>query len=104
MKKVFISQPMKGKTDNEILLERDRAIKVIKETINDDVEFVDSFFNINDGVPNGINKPLWFLAKSIALLSTADIAYFISGWNQARGCKIEHECAAQYGIAIITED
>lgn len=102
MKKVFISQPMRGKTNDEILLERDKAIKTIKETINDDIEIIDSF--LKQEVPDGVNKPLWCLARSINLLSIADIAYFISGWDQARGCKIEHECAVQYGLAVITED
>lgn len=102
MKKVFISQPMRGKTDDEILLERNRVIKTIKEIINDDIEIVDSF--LKQEAPGGVNKPLWFLARSIDLLSTADIAYFIAGWDQARGCKIEHECAVQYGLAVITED
>lgn len=27
-----------------------------------------------------------------------DVAYFAEGWQEARGCKIEHECAVQYGI------
>jgi len=31
-------------------------------------------------------------------LSTADVAYFAEGWDEARGCKIEHECAVEYGI------
>lgn len=35
------------------------------------------------------------------LLATADVAYFASGWKNARGCKIEHICAEQYGIKIV---
>lgn len=31
--KIFISQPMKGKTDEEILSERNRAINKIKEIV-----------------------------------------------------------------------
>lgn len=42
-----------------------------------------------------------FLAKSIALLATADIAYFAEGWENARGCRIEHKCAEEYGINIV---
>ena len=91
MKKLFISQPMKGKTDEEILKERQMAIEKVRNALSEDVEVIDSFFQ---SAPVDA-KPLWFLGKSLELLSTADIAYF------ARGCKIEHECAIQYGIMII---
>ncbi len=33
MKKLFISQPMRGKTDEEILAERKRLLKVQRETL-----------------------------------------------------------------------
>lgn len=44
MKKLFISQPMRDKTDEEILAEREKAVKVAKEMLNEDVEVIDSFF------------------------------------------------------------
>lgn len=97
MKKLFISQPMKGKTDEEILKERQMAIEKARNALSEDVEVIDSFFQ---SAPVDA-KPLWFLGKSLELLSTADIAYFADGWENARGCKIEHECAIQYGIMII---
>lgn len=94
MKKLFISQPMKGKTDEEILMERKAAIKEAEKLVGEPVEVIDSFFQ---SAPADA-KPLWFVAKSLELLSTADVAYFAPGWQEARGCKIEHECAVQYGI------
>lgn len=97
MKKLFISQPMKNKTDEEILKEREMAIKEAKEHLNDEVEVIDSFFQ---SAPTNA-KPLWFLGKSLELLSTADVAYFAKEWQEARGCRIEHECAKEYGIDII---
>lgn len=97
MKKLFISQPMKGKSDAEILAEREKAIQRAKEALHDDVEIIESFFQ---GAPADA-KPLWYLGESLKLLSTADIAYFAAGWKNARGCKIEHICAQQYGINII---
>ena len=63
----------------------------------EEVEVIDSFFQ---SAPASA-KPLWFLGKSLELLSTADIAYFADGWQNARGCKIEHECAKEYGIYSI---
>ena len=97
MKKLFISQPMKDKTNEQILAEREKAIRVAKGRVADDVEVIDSFFK---DAPHDA-RPLWFLGKSLELLSTADVAYFAEGWDKYRGCKIEHTCAVEYGIDCI---
>lgn len=97
MKKLFISQPMKDKTDDEILKEREKAIDAARKLLGEDVEVIDSFFK---DAPHDA-RPLWFLGKSLELLSTADVAYFAKGWNSARGCKIEHDCAVAYDIDVI---
>ena len=94
MKKLFISQPMKGKTNKEIIEARKKAINFVKQTCGDEIEVIDSFFM--DAPVEA--KPLWFLGKSLQLLSTADIAYFGEGWKEARGCIIEHACAIFYDI------
>ena len=99
MKKLFISQPMKDKTDEEILLEREKAIKSAKDFLEEDVEVIDSFMQ---GAPHDA-KPLWFLSKSLELLSNADVAYFAKDWDKYRGCEIEHECAVAYGIDVIED-
>lgn len=99
--KLFISQPMKGKTDEEILKVRERAIKSAKKYLDKDeeVEVIDSFFQ---NAPADA-RPLWFLGKSLELLSTADVAYFAKGWENARGCRIENTCAIEYGIEVIED-
>jgi len=94
LKKLFISQPMKGKSDEEILAEREKAISKVQEMVGEPVEVIDSFFR---SAPADA-RPLWFLGKSLELLSTADVAYFVDGWQEARGCRIEHECAVEYGV------
>lgn len=101
MKRLFISQPMRGKTDEEILAVRERAIASAKKYLgeNEEVEVVDSFFQ---NAPTDA-RPLWFLGKSLELLSTADVAYFAKGWEDARGCKIENTCALEYGIDVIED-
>lgn len=95
--RVFISQPMKGKTDEEILREREEAIETIKNSTFEEVEIIDSFFQ---GAPADAS-PLYFLGKSLELLSTADMACFCKGWEFARGCKIEYKCCIEYGIKSI---
>lgn len=94
MKKLFISQPMKGKSDEEILAVREQAIKEARKLMREPIEVIDSFFQ---SAPANA-KPLWFLGKSLELLADADVAYFAEGWQDARGCRIEHECAKEYGI------
>lgn len=97
--KLFISQPMRGKTDEEILKERERAIEKVKSQVGEKVEVIDSFFQ---SAPVNA-KPLWFLGKSLELMSDADVAYFVKGWEDFRGCKIENICAREYGIEVIEE-
>lgn len=94
MKKIFISQPMRDKTDDEIKAEREKAIKEVESELGEKVQVLDSFF---EGAPHDA-KPLWFLAKSLELLAKADIAYFCKGWENYRGCRIEKTCAIEYGI------
>ena len=102
MKKLFISQPMRGLTNEEILKTREeiriRAEKIIGETI----ELIESF---NEDYPgeNTESIPVWYLGKSIQYLSQADIVYFGGDWKNARGCKIEYQIAIAYNIRVIKE-
>ena len=100
--KVFISQPMKDKSKEEILAEREGAVCYLKEKYpNEDIEILDSYFT--DEPPQDNNRSLHFLGKSLELLACADVAYFIQGWNRYRGCKLEHMAAVNYGIKTLEE-
>ena len=98
MPKIFISQPMNGKTNEEIKNKRDSIIDRLRE--NESVEIIDSFFK---DAPHD-TKPLWYLGESIKLMSEADIVFFCNGWQTARGCQIEHDCALEYGIDTMYEE
>lgn len=102
MKKLFISQPIRGLTDEEILKAREEIKQKAEKEIGEPVELIDSFI---EEYPGEINKsvPVWYLGKSVQFLSQADIAYFGGDWENARGCKIEHEIAVQYGIDRIED-
>ena len=102
MKKLFISQPMRGLTDEEILKVREEIKNRAEKTIGEPLELINSFF---EDYPGEIIKyiPVWYLGKSIQMLSHADIVYFGSGWRNARGCRIEYEIANAYGIKAIKE-
>lgn len=100
MKKLFVSQPMKDKTDEEIKEEREDIVKCVTERFGG-VEVIDSF--VEENAPNSANAGLWYLGKSLELLANADCAYFAEGWKDYRGCKMEHEACVQYGIDIVGE-
>lgn len=101
--KVFISQPMNGKTNEEILKARGEAELKVSDMISEECEFIDSFIDNHDKKSADCN-PLWYLGKSIEKLSEADVVFFASGWEQTRGCQIEHQCAELYGYKIIDEE
>ena len=101
----FISQPMAAKTDVEIAAERTMIKERIKREINPAAIFINSVLDrekmkkeIKDKKVK--SESLYYLAKSLKLLSTADMAVFATGWEDARGCRIEEMAARQYGIDV----
>ena len=92
--KVMISQPMKGKTEQQIREERAELVKELEEQGH---EVVDTVF---DDFPDGQATPLHYLAKSIEFLASVDCLVCMPGWENARGCKIEEQCAKEYGKFI----
>lgn len=105
--KAMLSQPMAGKTDEEIKATRERAIKALEEkgyTVVNTL-FTDEWYSKEKMEERGVVQiPLCFLAKSIENMSRCHAAYFCKGWEQARGCRIEHAAAVAYGLQIIYED
>lgn len=99
MKKLFISQPMRGRTDGEILAVRAEAVEAVQRLLGEEVQVIDSFIK---GAPAEA-RPLWYLGESLKLLSCADVVYFAAGWESARGCRIEYDCAIAYGIPTISD-
>lgn len=92
--KIFISQPMRGKTDAEILAERERAIKAAKTKWGAGVEVLESFFQ---DAPVGA-KPLWFLGESLKVMADADAMILCPNWRLTRGCIVEAAAANRYNI------
>ncbi len=107
MKKAMVSQPMGGVTEEEIVATRDRAICDLRKRgyLFENTLFTDEWYEEESSrVPGWIvNRPLFFLAKSIEAMSLCDAVYFCKGWEKARGCKIEHDAAVAYGLEIIYE-
>jgi hypothetical protein len=107
MKKAMLSQPMANKTEAEIIATREKAIKVIEEKGYQLVNtlFTDEWYSKNQMETRGVVQiPLCFLAKSLENMSLCHMAYFCKGWENARGCKIEHDVAIAYGLEVIYEE
>ena len=103
--KLFISQGMRGKTDEDILAERNKAIEIVRKMFpEDEIEPPDSFFQ-NEEEPADVKASgLWWLGKSFELLAKADVAYFAEGWEAYRGCRLEHLACLRYGVECINYD
>ena len=91
--KVFISQPMNGKTDEQIREER-RIVEIrLHRKLNEKFEILDTVFDLDEGT-----HPLVYLGKSIEKMAEADIVCFMEGWDKSRGCLVEYATAVNYGL------
>jgi Asp-tRNA(Asn)/Glu-tRNA(Gln) amidotransferase A subunit family amidase len=95
MKKVMISQPMRGKTEQQI---REERAAVVARLTADGYEVVDTVF---PNFKNEGNIPLKYLAKALEAIADVDAVYFMDGWKEARGCRIEHLVCEEYGVKTI---
>lgn len=91
-KKIMISQPMKGKTNKQIWEERENLVKRIEQ---EGYEVIDTI--VSEEPPKNCDEAIYYLSKSIEFLSQADYVYFMKGWENARGCKIENKICQDYG-------
>lgn len=99
-KKAMISQPMRGKTREQIEAERAEAIKMLEA---EGYEVAETIFNFDEdamAAAGVVNTPLYYLSKSIEAMSTCDAVYFCRGWSDARGCWIEYKAARWYGLTL----
>lgn len=96
MKKLFVSLPMKGRSDEEIKASILKMKAVAEAFEGCELELIDSF--IEEVAPEGVNPGIWYLGESIKRLSQADVYIGIENdwsWN---GCHIENEAANRYKI------
>ena len=103
--KVFISQPMTGLTEEEILSIRKQARDNIVAIYGDDVRIIDGYYsdlsrqNIEQSMDGVVNSwDIFWLSESLNSMSEADLIWFVDGWQHSKGCTIEHLCASLYGI------
>ena len=90
--------PMKSKGIEQVRKEMNKVFEFIKVKLPK-AELIDS---INDGADKDIaikgdDVGVWYLGKSLQLLSEADLVFFVNDWENYRGCAIEREVAEEYG-------
>ena len=102
MKRACISQPMNGLSVEEA---REIRLKAFEHLANLGYDIVDIY---NPDSPNEtdigvIHESLWYIGHSLVDMSKCDVIFFCKGWQNARGCRIEHLAAEEYGLEIIEE-
>lgn len=92
--KIMISQPMRGKTNEQIREERAELVKQLEEQGH---EVVDTIF---ETPPKNEDIAIYMLSQSIRYIGKVDGLVFMPGWEEARGCRIEYQVASAYGKFI----
>ena len=99
-KKVFISLPMSNRSKAEIETDIAYYFADAEKRAGEELELINSL--LSDEEVSSL-MPLTCLSKSLECMSLAHYVYFGKGWDTARGCKIEHECAKEYGYKILKD-
>lgn len=96
MKKLFISCPMKGRTEENIRKSMEKMHKLAEVVFDEELEVIPSY--IEDNPPENSKQAVWYLGKSIQLMAEADYFIGIDYSEYFRGCAIERTVARDYGI------
>ena len=104
-KKAIVSQPMRHVTDEEIVFTRRKAVRALALQGYECIDSLDAAKKrYADGAPTGVMRPpLYFLGEVLKIMSQCDAVYFCKGWEEARGCMVEHLAAELYGLEILHE-
>lgn len=100
MKKLFVSVPMKGRTEEEIKASIQKMKKIAEIYEGEELELIDSY--IEDNPPKNNNEAVWYLGESLKKLAQADVFIGVCESYDWNGCQIERETAERYGIKAYT--
>lgn len=96
MKKLFVSVPMKGRTEQEIKASIQKMKKIAEIYEGEELELIDSY--IEDNPPKDSKEAVWYLGESLKKLAQADVFIGINDAWDWNGCYIENDVASRYGI------
>ncbi len=95
-KNLFISLPMRGKTDDQIKRMIKICQKKAEELLGEDLFLLPSY---EKGLQS--YNPVFGLAHALLYLADADIVFFAPEWNNSKGCNIEMEVCKSYDMQFI---
>lgn len=98
MKKLFVSVPMRGRTEEEIKASIQKMKKIAEIYEGEELELIDSY--IEDNPPKDNKEAVWYLGESLKKLAQADVFIGINDAWDWNGCYIEIETSKRYGIKI----
>lgn len=96
MKKLFVSVPMKGRTEEEIKASIQKMKKIAEIYEGEELKLIDSY--IEDNPPKDSKEAVWHLGESLKKLAQADVFIGIDEAYDWNGCYIERDTAQRYGI------
>lgn len=96
MKKLFISCPMKGRTEENIRKSMEQMHKIAEIYFDQKLEVIPTY--IEDNPPENSNQAIWYLGRAIQLMAEADYFIGIEYCESFNGCYIEDSVARKYGI------
>lgn len=96
MKKLFISCPMKGRTEENIRNSMERMHKIAEAFFDQELEVIPTY--IEDNPPQDSKRAVWYLGESIKKLAEADYFIGIGYTEHFSGCRVEFEVARSYNI------
>lgn len=96
MKKLFVSIPMKGRTEEEIKKSIQKMKKIAEAFEEEELELINSY--VKDKPPVDVSERIWYLGRSIEKLANADIFIGIQDDWDFDGCVTERTVAERYGV------
>lgn len=96
MKKLYISCPMKGRTEEDIRKSMEKMHRIAEIIFDEPLEVIQTY--VEDLPPEEAREAVWYLGWCIQLLSEADYFIGVSGSYAYNGCEIEKEIARRYDI------
>lgn len=97
MANLFISLPMNGRKDEDVIKRRQEIFEMFKK---DGDALIDTM--IPELAPAISKEPrLFYLGRAIQLMKDADLVIFAHDWKTANGCVAEHTICELYNIPYI---
>lgn len=97
MKRLFISCPMRGRTDKAIKATMEKMHRIAEAVFGETLEIIQTY--IEDEPPENTQAAIWYLGESIQMMANAD--YFIGIYDPKKefnGCIIENHVAKLYDV------